>query len=35
MSEAIVKGIKEYIKDTNPTALMEKPPNQVSKRYGG
>jgi N-acetylmuramoyl-L-alanine amidase len=35
MSEAIVKGIKEYIKDTNPTALMEKNPNPVSKRYGG
>jgi N-acetylmuramoyl-L-alanine amidase len=35
MSEAIVKGIKEYIKDTNPTALMEKSPNAVSNRYGG
>ena len=35
MSEAIVKGIKEYIKDTNPTALMEKKPNPVSKKYGG
>jgi N-acetylmuramoyl-L-alanine amidase len=35
MSEAIVQGIKEYIKDTNPTALMEDNPNPVSKRYGG
>lgn len=35
MSEAIVKGIKEYIKDTNPTALMEDNPNPISKRYGG
>ena len=35
MSEAIVEGIKEYIKETNPTALMEKNPNPVSKRYGG
>jgi len=35
MSEAIVKGIKEYIKDTNPTALMEENPDPVSKRYGG
>ena len=35
MSEAIVKGIKEYIKDTNPTALMEENPNPVSRRYGG
>jgi N-acetylmuramoyl-L-alanine amidase len=35
MSEAIVKGIKEYIKDTNPTALMEENPSPVSKRYGG
>jgi N-acetylmuramoyl-L-alanine amidase len=35
MSEAIVEGIKEYIKDTNPTALMEEKPNPVSKRYGG
>jgi N-acetylmuramoyl-L-alanine amidase len=35
MSEAIVKGIKEYIKDTNPTALMDKNPSPVSKRYGG
>ena len=35
MSEAIVQGIKEYIKDTNPTALMEENPNPVSKRYGG
>jgi N-acetylmuramoyl-L-alanine amidase len=35
MSEAIVQGIKEYIKDTNPTALMEKNPNPISKRYGG
>jgi N-acetylmuramoyl-L-alanine amidase len=35
MSEAIVKGIKEYIKDTNPTAFMEKTPNPVSNRYGG
>jgi len=35
MSEAIVNGIKEYIKDTNPTALMEENPNPVSKKYGG
>jgi N-acetylmuramoyl-L-alanine amidase len=35
MSEAIVDGIKEYIKDTNPTALMEENPDRASKRYGG
>jgi len=35
MAEAIVDGIKKYIKDTNPTALMEENPNPVSKRYGG
>lgn len=35
MSEAIVQGIKGYIKDTNPTALMEKNPNPVSNGYGG
>jgi N-acetylmuramoyl-L-alanine amidase len=35
MSEAIVEGIKEYIKDTNPTALMDRNPNPASKRYGG
>jgi N-acetylmuramoyl-L-alanine amidase len=35
MAEAIVDGIKEYIKDTNPTALMEENPNPVSKKYGG
>jgi len=35
MSEAIVKGIREYIKETNPTALMEQNPNQVSKKIGG
>jgi N-acetylmuramoyl-L-alanine amidase len=35
MSEAIVEGIKEYIKDTNPTALMIEKPNPASKRYGG
>ncbi len=35
MSEAIVKGIKEYIKEMNPTALMEDNPNPISKRYGG
>ena len=35
MSEAIVRGIKEYIKEMNPTALMEENPNPVSKRYGG
>ena len=35
MADAIVEGIKEYIKDTNPTALMEKNPNPASNRYGG
>ena len=35
VSEAIVDGIKEYIKEMNPTALMEENPNPVSKRYGG
>ncbi|HSQ83928.1 MAG TPA: N-acetylmuramoyl-L-alanine amidase, partial [Desulfobacterales bacterium] len=35
MSEAIVEGIKAYIEDTNPTALMEKNPNPASNRYGG
>ncbi len=35
MSEAIVNGIKEYIKEMNPTALMEENPNPVSRRYGG
>ena len=35
MAEAIVDGIKQYIKDTNPTALMEKNPNPASNRYGG
>jgi len=35
MSEAIVNGIKEYIKEMNPTAFMEDNPNPVSKRYGG
>lgn len=35
MSEAIVEGIKEYIKETNPTALMERNPNPIANRYGG
>jgi len=35
MSEAIVDGIKKYIRDTNPTALMEENPDAVSMRYGG
>ena len=35
MSEAIVEGIKEYIKETNPTALMERNPNPMANRYGG
>ncbi|MBW2602923.1 MAG: N-acetylmuramoyl-L-alanine amidase [Deltaproteobacteria bacterium] len=35
MSEAVVRGIREYIKETNPTALMRKNPNPVSKKYGG
>ncbi len=35
MSEAIVEGIKKYIKETNPTALMERNPNPISNRYGG
>jgi len=35
MADSIVEGIKEYIKDTNPTALMEKNPNPASDRYGG
>jgi N-acetylmuramoyl-L-alanine amidase len=35
MSEAIVQGIKKYIKETNPTALMEKKPAPISMNYGG
>jgi N-acetylmuramoyl-L-alanine amidase len=35
MSEAIVQGIKQYIKETNPTALMKKNPDLVSMKYGG
>ncbi|MEJ2657293.1 MAG: N-acetylmuramoyl-L-alanine amidase [Desulfobacterales bacterium] len=35
MSEAIVQGIKEYIKDMNPTAFMEKRPAPSWGKYGG
>ncbi|MGA8179270.1 MAG: N-acetylmuramoyl-L-alanine amidase [Desulfobacterales bacterium] len=35
MSEAIVQGIKKYIKDMNPTAFMDKNPNPSSGKYGG
>jgi N-acetylmuramoyl-L-alanine amidase len=35
MSESIVQGIKEYIRDMNPTALMDKNPNPDSGKYGG
>ena len=35
MSEAIVEGIKTYIKETKPTALMERNPNPIANRYGG
>jgi N-acetylmuramoyl-L-alanine amidase len=35
MSEAIVEGIKEYIKETKPTAFMERNPNPIANRYGG
>jgi N-acetylmuramoyl-L-alanine amidase len=35
MSEAIVQGIKGYIKDMNPTAFMDKNPNPSSGKYGG
>jgi len=35
MAEAIVEGIKAYIKETNPTALMERNPNPIANRYGG
>jgi len=35
MSEAIVQGIRGYIIETNPTALMEQNPNQVSMKSGG
>lgn len=35
MSEAIVEGIKQYIKETNPTALMEESPDPISEKLGG
>jgi N-acetylmuramoyl-L-alanine amidase len=35
MSDAIVDGIREYIRETNPTALMKERPENVSGRYGG
>ena len=35
MSEAIVKGIKKYISDMNPTAFMDQNPNPSSGKYGG
>ena len=35
MSEAIVYGIKEYIREINPTALMDKNPNPRSGKFGG
>lgn len=35
MSDAIVQGIRGYILETNPTALMEQNPNQVLMKSGG
>ncbi|MFO7556385.1 MAG: N-acetylmuramoyl-L-alanine amidase [Desulfobacterales bacterium] len=35
MSEAIVQGIRGYIIETNPTALMEQNPNQDLMKSGG
>jgi len=35
MSEAVVQGIRGYIIETNPTALMEQNPNQISMKSGG
>jgi len=35
MSDAIVQGIRGYIIETNPTALMEQNPNQVLMKSGG
>jgi len=31
LCEGIVKGIKEYIKETNPTALLKSPPKTKGK----
>lgn len=35
MSGAIVQGLRAYIMETNPTALMEQNPNQVLMKGGG
>lgn len=35
ISEAIILGIKRYIRDMNPTAFMDKNPNPSSGKYGG
>jgi N-acetylmuramoyl-L-alanine amidase len=35
MSEGIVRGIKKYIRDMNPTAFMDKNPNPRPGKYGG
>jgi N-acetylmuramoyl-L-alanine amidase len=35
MSQAIIQGIKEYIRDMTPTALMDKNPDTGSRKYGG
>ncbi|MCG6973094.1 MAG: N-acetylmuramoyl-L-alanine amidase [Desulfobacterales bacterium] len=35
ISEAIILGIKSYIRDMNPTAFMDKNPNPISGKYGG
>ncbi|MGA7146329.1 MAG: N-acetylmuramoyl-L-alanine amidase [Desulfobacterales bacterium] len=35
ISEAIIKGIKKYIRDMNPTAFTDKNPNPSSGKYGG
>jgi N-acetylmuramoyl-L-alanine amidase len=35
MSEAIVKGIKKYISEMNPTAFMDQNPKPSSGKYGG
>ncbi len=35
MCDAIVKGIQAYVRETNPTAFMEKNPKKDSGKYGG
>jgi N-acetylmuramoyl-L-alanine amidase len=31
LAEAIVAGIREYVKETNPTALLRENPRSISK----